>query len=248
MKSLLRCLLAASLWLASIPGVQAAGWLPLAAGAGCVKTVTDLGNVSNGGSGGLTTLTTPALLAAVAVGSPVVVFVNFSNTTTPTPAVTDTKGNSYSLVVSLTGFNGNYVYYARIPDVGHALSTSDTITFTDSTSTGFQFGSVTAISAPGYTTVDTAVTASNNTFANSYSLNSNTPAAVTNELNLGFGVANSSFTGTPTGWTINPPTAPGTSIMIGKQINTGTGALNWAGSTSGVQNIDSFIIAIKPSC
>lgn len=208
--------------------------------------VVDLGNATNQ-AGGVTSVTTPALLSAVSSGTLVVVFAASGINNPPgTLSVTDTKGNIYTQAANVGGFNNTSIYYSFITS---SLTTSDTITYTDSASTGFGQFWISAVSASGYSAIDAISSAAvNNGFANTFSVTGGGTAAVTSEIYFGFSYTNSTFSGTPSGWTTGPPTTPASgAFLAGWQINSGTSALTWNGTTTGAQNTNSVIASFKPT-
>lgn len=207
--------------------------------------VVNLGVVNNGG-GGVTSGTINPVANAVSSGTLVVVFCYDLNTTTPAVTVTDSKGNTYTGGPSINTPWGQYSFYSFITT---PLTVSDTITCADSASTGFGQFYVSAVSASGYNAYDPATAASNNNgFTNSFSITGAGSAAVANEIYFAFSYSNTTFSGTPSGWSTAPPnTANAGQFLAGWQINAGTAALTWSGTTTGTQNTDSLILSFKPS-
>lgn len=207
--------------------------------------VTDLGTASAGGGGVISVQINP-VTNAVSAGVLVVVFCYDSNITTPSVTVTDSKSNAYTAGPSSSTTFGILSFYSFITT---PLTVSDTISCTDSAATGFVQFYLSAVSASGYNAYDSATAnANSNGFSSSFSVTGTGAAAVTNEIYFGFSFTNSTFSGTPSGWTTSPPNTPlAGSFLAGWQINAGTSALTWNGTTTGSQFTDSLILSFKPS-
>ncbi len=207
--------------------------------------VVDLGTAGNGGTG-ITTVTINPVTNAVSAGVLVVAFCYENNITTPSVTVTDSKSNSYTAGPFSNTTFGIHSFYSFITT---PLTTSDTIACADSAATGFNQMYLSAVSASGYNAHDAATDAANsNGFASSFSVTGAGAAAVANEIYFAFTFANSTISATPSGWTTGPPNTPlAGNFLAGWQINAGTSALTWSGTTSGAQFADSLILSFKPS-
>jgi hypothetical protein len=210
-----------------------------------VATVTDLGNFEQSTLSQTVTMTVGA---SVALNMTVMVFVldtNSSNNTSST-AVTDSKGNSYAFLYQAPK-NANTAalnVFGGMTTVG-ALTTSDTITYT--TVAGFVSTTMAleAASVLGYNaTLDSAVSANNTAFGTPYTVTSGT-AGASNECFFGWVNVNSGTAGAAGGsWNALP--GPFTSWVVSWQVNTGTGALTYTGTTGSFFWTD-LIIALQAS-
>lgn len=210
-----------------------------------IAAPVNLGTASAGG-GGITTVQINPVVNAVSAGVLVMVFCYDSNIVTPSVTVTDSKSNTYTAGPFSNTTFGIHSFYSFVTT---PLTTSDTISCTDSAATGFNQFYLSAVSASGYNAYDSATAnANSNGFASTFSVTGAGAAAVANEIYFGFSFTNSTFSGTPSGWATSPPNTPlAGAFLAGWQINSGTSALTWNGTTTGSQFTDSLILSFKPS-
>lgn len=206
--------------------------------------VTDLGNKNQFGSSTTITITTAA---AVAAGKLVVVFVNDGAVSISGATVGDTKSNTYTLITTEAAVASQNIlmFYSFVTT---PLTTSDVITYTNANIASGVTLNISALSASPFSAIDSATTnQSGNGFASTYTVTGASSAAVANEIYFGFAVSNSTFTGTPTGWNTNPPSTPlSGNFLAAWQVNAGTSALTFNGSTTGSQFTGALIASFKP--
>lgn len=206
--------------------------------------VTDLGSLNQFANSQTISITSAA---AVSAGTLVVVFALDGNSSIVGATVTDSKSNAYTLIAGgqFGGGTSNMLMFYSF--VTTPLTTSDTITYT--TNAGFTTTTmdISASSVPGYNAIDGATTnTSNNGFSASYSVTGAGTAAVANEINFAFVTTFGTFTGTPSGWTTNPPSSPEAPFLAAWQINAGTAPLTFAGTLTGAQWAAVIIASFKP--
>src|SRR5208283_2137397 len=127
-------------------------------------TVANLGSAFNANI--IQTTCTITCAGSVSAGTLVVVFVMDTNGSWAGTTVTDSKLNSYSLVMLESGGGqGVELFYSVITN---ALTTSDTIVYTNSAIITAQNIALSVVSCTGYNTLDPATTAGTANYAATY--------------------------------------------------------------------------------
>lgn len=209
-----------------------------------LAVITDMGSASTFSSVQTVTMTSTS---AVGSGVLVVVFISDGNTSAIGATVTDSKSNTYILAKNQTGVPSNISMFYSF--VASALTTSDTLTYTTALGFGANGMGISAISATGYSTYDSATAASsNNGFAATFTVTGAGSAAVANELYVCWVVANSTPTITGAGtWSTAPPNGiSGFAMEAAYQVNSGTSALTCSGTLS-AQFASVLIASFKPT-
>jgi hypothetical protein len=187
--------------------------------------------------------------ASVAAGVLVVVFVDDFNGSGTGIAVTDSKGNTYTLALSNytngTGAINIAMFYSFITT---PLTTSDTITFHAAATFGANGMGVTAVSATGYSTYNPATANSATSFGTTITITGAGSAAVVNEINFAWICANNATTITGVGtWNTGPPNGiTGLTTEGAYQVNTGTSPLTCTATHTSQQWV-AGIVSFQPS-
>lgn len=156
--------------------------------------ITKVRDLSSGTSkASATTIVTAVMPAAVPIGDTVVVAVTGSTNTIALSSVTDTKGNTYTILSDVAGTTSRLSWAASVLTV--ALATTDTITATYATAQGIRV--IGAMEFSGVTiTQDVAAKAAAGT-STAPSTGASAATTTANTLTLGaFSVSNATASGT----------------------------------------------------
>jgi hypothetical protein len=206
--------------------------------------VTDLGNFNNSSS--------PASLhpaSATPSGALIIAFgFDVSLSAATTGAITDTQGNTYNLVatVNRSGIGNFSLFYCWNC---HALSPSDSITYTDANAVALYLDAAYATGVLSSSDpLDSAATNSGTFSGNSPSVTSGAPAA-SGDLFVGLIAGDASIAATYSpGWLVPFSYAPNTSpnnIVGGTTRNPATGTLTYAPSGGSPGGGEQIIAAFK---
>lgn len=203
-------------------------------------TVANLGSISVSNSS-----TTVAITCAnpVLAGTPVMVFVFDANNSISGAGVTDTQGNTYTLVEQASP-EANFFIAAYTAFIATPLATTDVITYHCGARACVK--TLSAVSALGYGAADPATTNSAINFSAAYSVSGLGAAALANEIYFGFAVSAGATVNAASGWSANPPVAPTANFYPAYRVNAGTSALTFSGAVSN-QWWAAIIVSLQPN-